>query len=135
MPDSLKDSCAFARLHTYRRNLSLVQEQTLQVGSEEVQIVSSSGTQSGSEFNAATFFAGLQTQTLGQHLLTAPLLSSTQNLVHDHFSRLPDGCICVADQQTSGKGTSPSIPIPFSLEPRDDNNRDIACGKVAMYIA
>ncbi len=49
-------------------------------------------------------YRNLATHTLGSTLLTAAHLHSTQTLLQDNRDALPDGVVCVADVQTTGKG-------------------------------
>ena len=60
---------------------------------------------SASTFSAAEFFTGLSTQSIGQVLLSATEITSTQTLVYQEFAKYADGTLCVADVQTSGKGS------------------------------
>lgn len=55
-------------------------------------------------FSAPTFHQHLGTAVLGHTLLTAAQLHSTQTLLQDNRALLPDGVVCVADVQTTGKG-------------------------------
>eukprot|EP00884_Botryococcus_braunii_P002285 jgi/Botrbrau1/12057/Bobra.0295s0012.1 len=72
-------------------------------------------------FRASEFLARLPDQLLGSVLLTASELPSTQTFFQQNFDRLPDGAICVVDQQVSGKGrggnqwTSPLGCLMFSF--------------------
>ena len=59
---------------------------------------------SASTFSATEFFAGLSTHSIGQVLLYATEITSTQTLVYQEFAKYADGTLCVADVQTSGKG-------------------------------
>ena len=69
-----------------------------------VQLHFSSGDQSQAAFNAQAFLARLTTENLGCTLLTAAELPSTQTLLHDNSSAIPNGTVCVADRQIMGKG-------------------------------
>ena len=60
--------------------------------------------QSQSAFDAQAYLARLATQTLGSTILTTAELPSTQTLLHDNASMIPDGTVCVADRQVTGKG-------------------------------
>ena len=69
-----------------------------------------------STFDPAIYFAALRTRSLGRCLLLSPLLPSTQDLVQKASSgveaaarggdgrALPEGAVCVADEQASGRG-------------------------------
>lgn len=95
---------------------------------------SSSSTLRSSTFDPALYFAALRTRSLGRCLLLSPLLPSTQELVQKASSgaaaasrdgsdgrALPDGAVCVADVQASGRGrganawASPPGCLMFSL--------------------
>ena len=94
---------------------------------------SSSSTTPKSTFDPALYFAALRTRSLGRCLLLSPLLPSTQDLVQRASSgveaaarggdgrALPEGTICVADAQGSGRGrganawASPPGCLMFSL--------------------
>jgi biotin--protein ligase len=75
-------------------------------------------------FNTARFhslLAAQPTARMGQALLYSPTLPSTQHLLFDQLANPPDGLLCVADQQTQGKGrgsnvwTSPAGCLCFSF--------------------
>ena len=55
-------------------------------------------------FKAAEYFGQLSTSTLGQAVLVAADLPSTQNLMQELAKALPDGTVCIADRQTAGRG-------------------------------
>lgn len=56
------------------------------------------------QFDATAYMQQLGTDRLGQTLLTAARLPSTQTLLQSNAQRFPDGTVCVADVQSSGKG-------------------------------
>ena len=56
------------------------------------------------QFDAAAFMRHLGTAQLGQTLLSAVQLPSTQTLLQDVARQIPDGTVCVADVQSGGKG-------------------------------
>ena len=56
------------------------------------------------QFDAADFMQQLATAQLGQTLLSAAQLPSTQTLLQSNAQRFPDGTVCVADVQSGGKG-------------------------------
>ena len=45
-----------------------------------------------------------QRRASATHCSLLPEITSTQTLLHETFTRFPDGTVCVADVQTSGKG-------------------------------
>ncbi|KAK9803441.1 hypothetical protein WJX73_001014 [Symbiochloris irregularis] len=55
-------------------------------------------------FNSDVYFEHLHSRGLGRLLLSAAVLPSTQTLLHQNSKKLPDGIVCVADQQAAGKG-------------------------------
>ena len=65
------------------------------------------------QFNAAAFMRQLGTAQLGQTLLTAAHLPSTQTLLQSNAQRFPDGTVCVADVQSGGKGGWPAVCLCF----------------------
>ncbi|KAK9816792.1 hypothetical protein WJX72_005169 [[Myrmecia] bisecta] len=75
-------------------------------------------------FDSQLYFSRLQTQKLGCVLLSAAQLPSTQTLLQENAVRIPDGAVCVADKQVSGKGRgqnvweSPPGCLMFSLSTR-----------------
>ena len=71
--------------------------------------------QSQSAFDAQAFLARLATQTLGSTILTTAELPSTQTLLHDNASIIPDGTVCVADRQVTGKGDLAHTPTMLTL--------------------
>lgn len=56
------------------------------------------------QFDAADFMQQLGTAQLGQTLLSAAQLPSTQTLLQTNAQHFPDGTVCVADVQSGGKG-------------------------------
>ena len=63
-------------------------------------------------FDAARFHALLaakQSLLLGQTLLHAPLIPSTQDMLFATLRAPPDGLVCVADIQTKGKGRGSTV--------------------------
>lgn len=78
-------------------------------------------------FNAARFHSQMPTDSsYGAVMLSAASLPSTQSLLQQNSRQLPNGTICVADVQASGKGrggntwTSPPGCLMFSLLARLD---------------
>ena len=55
-------------------------------------------------FRAKQYFESLETSLLGRVLLTAGTVGSTQEVVQENVSRLPDGLVLVADKQAGGRG-------------------------------
>lgn len=56
-------------------------------------------------FDHLRFFGYLPTQTsLGEPLIAARQLESTQTLLQDNTSVVPDNAVCIAYQQVGGKG-------------------------------
>ena len=92
-----------------------------------------SSSSTSSTFDPLLYFSALRTRSLGRCLLLSPLLPSTQDLVQKASSgveaatrggggrALPEGTVCVADAQASGRGrggnawTSPPGCLMFSL--------------------
>ncbi|KAG7671606.1 putative Biotin--protein ligase 1, chloroplastic [Nannochloris sp. 'desiccata'] len=50
------------------------------------------------------YFSTLETSTLGRTLFTAATAASTQAVIQDNISKLPNGVLFVADKQLVGKG-------------------------------
>ena len=71
--------------------------------------------QSQSAFDAQAFLARLATQNLGSTIMTTAELPSTQTLLHDNASMIPDGTVCVADRQVMGKGDLAQMPTRLTL--------------------
>lgn len=71
-------------------------------------------------FSVPAYFEALQSKVLGRVVLSSAQLPSTQSLLQDNRDTLPDGILCVVDQQTAGKGrggnvwTSPEGCLMFS---------------------
>ena len=64
----------------------------------------------GLSFDASAYFGALRTQILGQVLLAAEVVPSTQSIVQDNIAALPNGTLCTATRQVAGKGALPSSP-------------------------
>ena len=47
--------------------------------------------------------------------MTTAELPSTQTLLHDNASMIPDGTVCVADRQVMGKGDLAYMPSMLTL--------------------
>lgn len=62
--------------------------------------------QLGLFFNAETYFSALRTRTAGQVLLAAEEVGSTQTIIQDNTAAIPDGTLCTAARQVSGRGAS-----------------------------
>ena len=58
----------------------------------------------GLSFDAEAYFAALRTRTAGQILLAAEEVGSTQTIIQDNTAAIPDGTLCTATRQVSGKG-------------------------------
>ena len=56
-------------------------------------------------FNAELYLQRLASARLGQVVLSAASLPSTQTLLRLNSAAVPDDTLCVADQQKAGKGT------------------------------
>jgi biotin--protein ligase len=56
------------------------------------------------QFSTDRYKSGLNTKIIGQNLLYSPLLQSTQTVMQDVNNVVPTGTVCVADQQTAGRG-------------------------------
>lgn len=68
-------------------------------------------------FDPALFFKHLRSRGLGHLLLSAAVLPSTQTLLQQNSRTLPDGTVCVADQQAAGKGTiRPAVQLPAAIQ-------------------
>jgi biotin--protein ligase len=59
---------------------------------------------SPSVFSTDTYRSNLATTTMGRNVLYSPLLHSTQTIMQDVNTVVPPGTVCVADQQTAGRG-------------------------------
>ena len=59
----------------------------------------------GLSFDASIYFGALRTQFLGQVLLAAEEVPSTQTIVQENTAVLPNGTLCTATRQVAGKGT------------------------------
>jgi len=55
-------------------------------------------------FAPSRYFSTLETSTLGRTLFTAATAASTQAIIQDNISKLPNGVLFVADKQINGKG-------------------------------
>lgn len=75
-------------------------------GDADITIVSPADLTPQPQFSARKYKAALQSKSLGQNLLVAASMPSTQTMLHQNFSKFPDGVICIVDTQTSGKGNS-----------------------------
>lgn len=88
---------------------SFVQRVTLEEGDARIAFASPADLEPRPRFSGEVFVSALSTKVLGKTLLSTSLIPSTQTLLRQHFAKFPDGTICVADVQTSGKG------IPHNL--------------------
>lgn len=62
-------------------------------------------------FDHQRFFSYLPTDTgLGELLITAKQLNSTQTLLQESASVVPNNTVCIAYQQVGGKGMSLALP-------------------------
>ena len=59
----------------------------------------------GLSFDAGTYFAALRTRSAGRVLLAAEEVTSTQTIIQDNTISVPDGTLCTATRQVSGRGT------------------------------
>ena len=55
-------------------------------------------------FSSDRYTSRLGTTTLGRNMLYAPLLDSTQTVMQNISNKIPHGTVCLADQQTAGRG-------------------------------
>jgi biotin--protein ligase len=55
-------------------------------------------------FSPPVYFSTLETSILGRTLFTAATTASTQAIIQDNISKLPNGVLFVADKQIGGKG-------------------------------
>jgi len=90
---------------------SEMQKGSVTCGDTEISFVDPSELKQHPKFQSERFSSRLTTRHIGQTLLATAALPSTQTLLHQNFTRFPDGAICVADVQTSGKGTSCATPM------------------------
>eukprot|EP00195_Chlamydomonas_chlamydogama_P007821 CAMPEP_0202893470 /NCGR_PEP_ID=MMETSP1392-20130828/3052_1 /ASSEMBLY_ACC=CAM_ASM_000868 /TAXON_ID=225041 /ORGANISM="Chlamydomonas chlamydogama, Strain SAG 11-48b" /LENGTH=357 /DNA_ID=CAMNT_0049577817 /DNA_START=158 /DNA_END=1231 /DNA_ORIENTATION=- len=80
----------------------------------------SSSSGSGETFNGHAFMRHVQSHAMGHVLLSTPEMTSTQEFMRQHASRLGGDVVLVADRQTSGKGrggnqwTSPAGCLMFT---------------------
>lgn len=90
------------------------QRTTLKSGDADIECLGLNELVPQPRFSAEKYCSLLRSRTLGQNLLVAACIPSTQTLLHQHFTKLPDGVLCVADTQTSGKGDSSQGRSPFT---------------------
>ncbi len=88
------------------RTLYNLQTTTVKAGDADINLVSPVDLAQRPQFSASKYTTALNSRVLGQTLLLTASLPSTQTMLHQNFSRLPDGTICIADTQTSGKGSA-----------------------------
>ena len=81
-----------------------MQNAKLKAGDAEISVVSPAEVNPPPTFSYERYQNALHSKTIGQTLLVAASIPSTQTLLHQNFSKLSDGVVCVADTQTSGKG-------------------------------
>eukprot|EP01132_Coremiostelium_polycephalum_P004209 gene4209-5271_t len=62
-----------------------------------------------SQFSIKKFFSQLTTHVFGQHVLYAPLLSSTQTICLKYIQHSKQGLVVLADRQTTAKGRGANI--------------------------
>lgn len=86
-----------------------VQSSPLYVDSARITLVGPEGAQRPASFQATAYYASLRSDLVGRTLLVSAELPSTQTLLHQNFAHCPDGTLCVADTQSSGKGTAFSV--------------------------
>jgi biotin---protein ligase len=55
-------------------------------------------------FDPSKYFSSLETSILGRTLFTAAATASTQAIIQENISKLPNGVLFVADKQLGGKG-------------------------------
>jgi biotin--protein ligase len=60
-------------------------------------------------FAPQTYFSTLETTVLGRTLFTAATTASTQTVIQDNISKLPNGVLFVADKQIGGKGRGGNV--------------------------
>lgn len=82
-------------------------------------------------FDFQLYFSLLKTAALGRTVLYSPVMSSTQNVFSGNLSfanLLPQalGTICVAEQQTKGKG---KYVVADGITLRSRNHTVLCCGK------
>ncbi|KAK9826011.1 hypothetical protein WJX74_005389 [Apatococcus lobatus] len=70
----------------------------------KLRLVYGAAEHSEATFKAAVYLEQLPTSTLGQVVLVAADLPSTQNPMQELAKVLPDGTVCIADRQTAGRG-------------------------------
>ncbi|KAL3163002.1 hypothetical protein ABBQ32_009434 [Trebouxia sp. C0010 RCD-2024] len=105
--------------------ISLLQQTSLPHASTSVllhDMHSSAADRLETGFDHLRFFGYLPTQTsLGEPLIAARQLESTQTLLQDNTSVVPDNAVCIAYQQVGGKGRggnkwdSPAGCLMFSI--------------------
>lgn len=62
-----------------------------------------------SDFNARSYFSFVNTRHLGRTLFTASTTPSTQSFLQQNVTKLPNGVVFVADQQSGGKGRGGNV--------------------------
>lgn len=86
-----------------------MQRTTLKAGDIDISFVAPTDLATQPHFSLKKYTASLKSQHLGQTLLVASSLPSTQTFLHQNFASLPNGIICTADTQTSGKGNDTTL--------------------------
>lgn len=81
-----------------------MQNVTFKAGDADVSLVSPADLCPMPTFSQERYKDALHSRSLGQTLLVTASIPSTQTLLHQNFSTFPDGTVCIADTQTSGKG-------------------------------
>lgn len=84
-----------------------MQRSPLKAGDADIHVVSPAELTHQPQFSLDRYKAALRSKLLGQSILVTASIPSTQTVLHQNFSTLPDGIICIADTQTSGKGSLP----------------------------
>lgn len=93
----------------------MLQKVALKVEDSEIAFTGPSELMPRPQFSPEKYLSALHTRQMGQTLLATACIPSTQTLLHQKFAQLPDGTICIADTQTSGKGDSlPCRALPIN---------------------
>jgi biotin---protein ligase len=66
-------------------------------------------TSTSSMFSMPKYTSQLTTKTMGRTVLYSPVLHSTQTVMQSVCNKIPRGTVCVADQQTAGRGRGKNV--------------------------
>jgi hypothetical protein len=78
-------------------------------------------------FDVDSYKESLHSRDMGRALMVTPSISSTQEFMRQHTSKLPEGTVLVAEQQVAGKGACCSYLLHCSVQRARINQPILAC--------